>query len=304
MDGNDADQMNAFMAVLQTGSFSAAGRKLGRDGSVISRRVASLVSRLGLRLLERSTRRISPTEAGMRFHDRAKEALDLLGQAEEDARSAAAMPTGLLRVSVPLGFGRLWVAPFMPAFLARYPSLRVEVNYTDRYVDRIEEGFDAGVRIGKMDDNRLVAKRIANMKRVLCASPAYLSNGTPLVRPEDLLHHNCIGFTPLFTHPVWHFKGKGDHAKRQSVRIDGRMVTDDIEAARQAGLAGTGIFLAADWAVSRELKDGRLVCVLNDWVVLGDEQVHVVRASRRHEAAKTRVFVDWIAAVIGQNPWD
>lgn len=312
MNGLDTDQMHAFLTVLDTGGFSAAGRRLGRDGSVISRRVAALEARLGIRLLERSTRRISATEAGMRFRDSVREAFALISQAEDDARSAAAAPTGLLRLSFPLGFGRLWIAPLLPDFMTRYPDVRVEASYTDRYVDLIAEGFDASVRIGKMNDNRLVARRLTRIRRLLCASPAYLARHAPPNKPEDLLQHDCIGFSPLSTHPLWHFKARPrrdvvgtavKHGMRRSVRIEGRLVTDDIEAARQAALAGMGVLLATDWLVSRELKAGLLVPILSDWIVEGDEEVNVVRASLRYEAAKTRAFVDWIVAALGVHLW-
>lgn len=300
MDSEEAEQTGAFLAVVETGSFTAAGRKLGRDGSVISRRVAALEARLGIRLLERSTRRVSPTEAGMRFRDRVREAMEILHAAEDEARSLAAAPAGLLRITLPLGFGRMWIAPRLPAFMARYPKLRVEAIYTDRYVDLIAEGFDAGVRIGKLEDSRLIARPVASMNRLLCASPGYLEHRPILRNADDLQRHDCIGFIPMSTHPVWHLARNG---KRHAVRINGRLVTDDIEAAIQAALAGTGIILATDWLVGRELRDGRLVQVLSDWTVGGEENVSVVRASVRHEPAKTRAFIEWIIELFVPPPW-
>lgn len=300
MDSEEAEQNNAFLAVIDTGSFTAAGRKLGRDGSVISRRVAALEARLGIRLLERSTRRVSPTEAGVRFRDRVREAIEIFHAAEDEARSLAAAPTGVLRITLPLGFGRMWIAPRLPAFLALYPALRVEAIYTDRYVDMIAEGFDAGVRIGKLEDSRLVARHLATMRRFLCASPAYLANKPVLRNADDLQRHDCIGFIPMSTHPVWYLTR---HGKRHAVRINGRLVTDDIEAAMQAALAGTGVILATDWLAGRELRDGRLVQVLGDWTVGGDDTVSVMRASVRHEPAKTRAFIEWLVALFATPPW-
>jgi DNA-binding transcriptional LysR family regulator len=300
MNSIEADQTEAFLAVIESGSFSAAGRKIGRDGSVVSRRVAALEARLGIRLLERSTRRVAPTEAGVRFRDRVREAMEMMRAAEDEARAMAASPTGLLRVSLPLAFGRMWIAPRLPEFLARYPALRIEANYTDRYVDLVADGFDAVVRLGEMKDSRLIGRRIAMTRRLICAAPSYLDRRLALKEADDLLRHDCVCFTRLATHPVWHLQRNG---KSRAVRITGRLETDDAEAVVQAALAGMGIIMATDWLVARELADGRLVPVLTDWTVSGEAGVNVVRASVQHEPAKTRAFVDWVARVFATPPW-
>lgn len=300
MDSAQADQTNAFLAVLETGSFTAAGRLLGRDGSVISRRVAALEARLGIRLLERSTRRVSATEAGARFRARLGEAHAILRAAEDEARSMAETPTGLLRVSLPAGFGRRWVAPHLPEFLARYPSLEVECSLSDRYVDLIAERFDVGVRIGKLEDSRLVAKPLATMQRLLCASPEWLRRHGHVAHPRDLAHRPCIGFTPLATWPVWHLHRRGEH---HAVRVHAQLATDDVDTAIHAAMRGAGIMLGANWLVGRELREGKLVRVLPAWTVSDDEKLSVVRASRKNEPAKTRAFVDWLSALFQQPPW-
>ncbi|MCX4163889.1 MULTISPECIES: LysR family transcriptional regulator [Paraburkholderia] len=300
MNSDEADQTEAFLAVVESGSFSAAGRKLGRDGSVISRRIAALEARLGIRLLERSTRRVAPTEAGIRFRARVHEAMDMMRAAEDEARAMAASPTGLLRVSLPLAFGRRWISPRLPEFLARYPALRVEATYTDRYVDLIAEGFDAAVRLGEMKDSRLIGRRIAATRRLICAAPSYLDQRPALNEAEDLLRHDCICFTRLTTHPVWHLQRNG---KNRAVRISGRLETDDVEAVVHAALAGMGVIMATDWLVARELADGRLVPVLTDWTVGGEAAVSVVRASVQHEPAKSRAFVDWMVEIFAAVPW-
>jgi DNA-binding transcriptional LysR family regulator len=300
MDSVEADQTAAFLAVVEFGSFSAAGRKLGRDGSVVSRRVAALEARLGIRLLERSTRRVAPTEAGVRFRDRMRDAMEMVRAAEDEARAMAASPTGLLRLTLPVTFGRMWIASRLPEFLARYPAVRVEALYADRYTDLIAEGFDAGIRLGEMKDSRLIGRRLAMTRRLLCAAPSYLDRRPALREPDDLLRHDCVGFTRLATYPVWHLSRDG---KNRTVRITGRLETDDAEAGVQAALAGTGIFMAADWQVARELADGRLVPVLTDWGVSGESGVSVARPSIQHEPAKTRAFVEWIVGVFANRPW-
>lgn len=300
MNGTESDEIGALLAVLETGSFTAAGRQLGRDSSVISRRLKALETRLGTRLVERSTRRLSPTEAGLRLRERVQEAMQLIRAGEEEARSLAATPTGLLRLSLPAGFGRRWIAPRLPAFLARYPSLDVEASFTDRFVDLIAERFDAGVRIGRLEDSRLVARRVLGMRRLLCASPDYLAAHAPIRHPRDLPLHACIGFTPMATHPVWHLSRRGE---RLAVRTRSRLATDDIDAARHAALQGTGVAFSADWIVADALRDGSLVAVLPGWEVAGDEVMHVVRASAQHTPAKVRAFIDWMSEAFATAPW-
>jgi DNA-binding transcriptional LysR family regulator len=300
MNSVEADQTEAFLAVIESGSFSAAGRKIGRDGSVVSRRIAALETRLGIRLLERSTRRVTPTEAGVRFRDRLREALEMVRAAENEARAMAALPAGLLRISLPLAFGRMWVAPRLPEFLARYPALRVQASYTDKYVDLVADGFDAAIRLGEMRDSRLIGRRIAMTHRLICAAPSYLSQRPALKEPDDLQRHDCVCFTPLATHPVWNLHRNG---KKRAVRITGRLETDDAEAVVRAALAGTGIIMATDWLVARELAAAQLVPVLPEWSVSGEAGVSVVRASVRHQPAKTRAFVEWIAEVFATPPW-
>lgn len=300
MDSIEADQTQAFLAVLETGSFSAAGRRLGRDGSVVSRRVAALETRLGIRLLERSTRRVAATEAGSRFRDRIREAMEMVRQAEDEARAMSSSPAGLLRLSLPVAFGRLWVAPRLPEFLDRYPGIRIEASYADRYVDLIAEEFDVGVRLGEMKDSRLVGRQLATTRRLLCAAPSYLAMSPPLRDIDDLPQHECISFTRLATHPVWHLHR---HGKERAVRVDGRLAMDDAQAVVQAALGGIGVIMATDWLVGRELAEGRLVQVLTDWEVRGEAGVNVVRASVKHEPAKTRALVEWLAQIFKKPSW-
>jgi DNA-binding transcriptional LysR family regulator len=306
MKSTEADEIGALLAVLETGSFTAAARQLGRDSSVVSRRLKALETRLGTRLIERSTRRLSPTDAGMRLRERVQEAMQLIRTGEEEARSLSATPIGLLRVSLPAGFGRRWIAPRLPAFLARYPSLEVEAVFTDRFVDLIAERFDAGVRIGRLEDNRLVARHVLSMRRLLCASPAYLKAHPPIRHPRDLAHHACIGFTPMSTHPVWHLSRHGDkHEKHEkhAARTRSRLATDDIDAVMHAALQGTGVAYCADWIVADALRDKRLVTVLPAWDVAGDEVMHVIRASAQYTPAKVRAFIDWMAEEFAVAPW-
>ena len=229
--------------------FAAAARLLGRHPSVLSRHVAALEAWLGIRLLERSTRRVSATEAGARYYDKVREALRLMRDAENEARAMAKIPSGLLRLTLPTAFGRSWLAP---------------------------------------------------TRRVLCASPAYLARSAPLRQPDDLQRADCLMFTPMASHPIWHLQQ--DSVKR-AVRAAAPYASDDADALIAAALAGLGVMLAADWLVAGELKDGRLVEVLPDWRVQGKPGVFLLRASRQHASAKTRVFCDWASDLFSASPW-
>ncbi|SKB88470.1 LysR family transcriptional regulator [Luteibacter sp. 22Crub2.1] len=300
MDALEADQLLTFLAVVDTGSFTAAARRLERDASVVSRRVAALEARLGIRLLERSTRRVSATEAGMQFRERVRQAMDLVRTAEDEARDFADAPSGLLRVTLAPAFGRMWVAPRLTEFLALHPSVRIEASFSDRYVDMVAEGFDVAVRIGEMKDSRLISQRVAPAGRMICAAPSYLERRPPLTTPDDLTRHDCLGFTPMFTHPVWHLqRGREERA----VKVAGRIESDDIHALVSAAVAGAGVLMAADWLVAHELADGRLVPVLDGWRAKGETGIYVIRASTRHAPAKTRAFVEWLAEVLAPAPW-
>lgn len=290
----------AFVTVMEQGSFAAAGRTLSRDPSVLSRHVAALERQLGIRLLERSTRRVSATATGARYYDKVSEALRLLREAEHEARATAETPSGLLRVTLPTAFGRRWVAPALPLFLQQYPEVRIDATLSDRHADLIDDGFDVAIRIGTMPDSQLVSRQLAPTRRVLCAAPAYLSRVAPLRRPEDLQRVNCLLFTPMASHPVWHFQQNGMH---RAVRVDGQLATDDIDTLIGAAVAGAGVLVAADWLVADELDQGRLVEVLDDWQVQGEAGVFLVRASKLHEAARTRVFCDWIIDHLAAIPW-
>ena len=195
MNGTEFEQVTAFLAAVEHGGFTAAGLALGRDGSILSRRVTALEKRLGLRLMERTTRRLALTEAGETFHQRMRGALSALQEIEQDTAATAASVRGTLRIALPATFGRMWVAPILPAFLAAHPDVTVEAAFEDRYVDLVAESFDVAIRIGTLTDSRLVARRLAPSRRMLCAAPAYLRAGRPS-RPIWLA-------MPAWVSPAW-----------------------------------------------------------------------------------------------------
>ncbi|WP_233671865.1 LysR family transcriptional regulator [Pectobacterium punjabense] len=300
MNGTDFEQITAFLAAVEHGGFTAASKALARDGSILSRRVTALEKRLGVRLMERTTRRLALTEAGEVFHQRMLIALRTLQEIEQDTSAAAVGVRGTLRIALPATFGRIWVAPILPAFLAAYPELVVETAFEDRYVDLVAESFDVAVRIGTLADSRLVARRLAPSQRILCASPAYLqAHGTPS-HPADLTKHACLGFSRLASHPIWHLR---DGDKATAIRIAGPLVTDDAQSLVQAAVSDSGIAMVSDWLAGPELSSGRLVPVLSEHPVESSETIYLVHPSARLVPAKTRAFIDWIVGTLGKSPW-
>src|SRR5690554_4287710 len=286
------EQAEAYVAVVEHGGFAAAARALGRDPSVVSRRVDALERRLGVRLLARSTRKVSVTEAGAAYYRRLQALMGEFDAADTEASEGASAPRGVLRLSLPAAFARRCIAPWLPDFVAAHPELRLELAHGNHYVDLIAEGFDAAVRIGELADSSLVARRLGSAEVVLCASPAYLARRGVPRRPPELARHDCLTFPkPRFT-PEWRLT---DGRVQASQAIAGSIVSDDDEGLLVACLGGAGIMPAPAWLVAAELRSGALVRVLPRWRFDFDAAVHVVLPPGRLVPAKTRVFVDRLA---------
>ncbi|HCE6854164.1 LysR family transcriptional regulator [Pseudomonas aeruginosa] len=300
MDGTDFDQIAAFLATVEQAGFTAAGAALNRDGSLVSRRVTALEKRLGVRLLERTTRRVALTEAGEAYYQRMRKAVQAVGEIDAEAVDAAGAVRGTLRLSLPATFGRMWIAPILPAFLRQHAGLMVEARYEDRYADLVAEGFDVAVRIGELADSRLIARKLVPASRLLCASPDYLVERGMPAHPSDLANHDCIGFSRLASHPIWHL---GDDGKKVAVRISGPLVTDDATSLIHGAVAGVGIAMVSDWLAGPELKSGQLVPVLLDHPVATSEGIYIVHPSAKLVPAKTRAFIDWLGEVFASPPW-
>ena len=288
-------ELAAFAAVAEHGSFTKAAASLGRDATLLSRRVQGLEKRLGVRLLERTTRRVALTEPGTVFLARTRAILSALTDAQVEATSfAGGEPRGTLRLALPTTFGRMWIAPYLPEFLSAHPQLRISLAFSNRFVDLVGEGFDAAIRLGVLSDSRLVAKKIAVRRRLVCAAPSFLRrHGTPR-RPQELSELPCLGFTGFAFHPDWQFVDAS--GARVTVSPNGPLVADDAEALVAAAVQGVGIMLSTDWLVGRELADGRLMPVLEDWSLEDEGAIYTVVPSSHLLPAKTRVFIDWIAS--------
>ncbi|MES0039436.1 LysR family transcriptional regulator [Mesorhizobium sp. M0046] len=286
-------EMAAFAAIAEARSFTKAAARIGRDATILSRRLASLEERLGVRLLHRTTRSVSLTEAGSEFLVRVRAILAAVDEAEAAASAhAGGGPRGVLRLALPGSFGRMWIAPLLPQFLAEFPDVRIEAEFSNRFVDLVAENFDVAVRLGALEDSRLVARKVATRRRLLCAAPSYLARrGTP-TEPEALLEHSCLGFSGFQTFPAWEMTDST--GRRVSIEVSGPLVTDDAEVLVEAAVQGVGLMMSTDWLVGRELADGRLVPVLEDWTLADEGAVYVVMPSAKGQAAKTRAFADWI----------
>ena len=302
LDGQHADELAAMLAVAREGSFVAAGRLLQRHATVVSKRIAALEHRLGVRLLERTTRSARLTEAGARLAERLQTAGHIIHDAEREAASGASEVRGKLRLAFPGSMGRQWLAPLLPSFLHRHPSVEVEAFFGERYVDLVAEGFDAAVRIGVLSDSRLIARRLGQLRRVLCASPEYVRrHGAPLA-PRDLMHHNCLQLTQLVSVPGWRLSNGTD---RETVYARGTLTSDDGSALVEAAKAGIGILGAGEWLLVREFAAGTLVPILPDWTLDTDGGVYLVRPSVAFAPARTQAFVDWICEQFEQGvPWN
>ncbi|MNU29583.1 HTH-type transcriptional regulator DmlR [compost metagenome] len=291
--GVSLDELSTFVAVAEAGSFTSAAKTMQRDASVISKRVSALEKRLGARLFARTTRNVVLTEVGERFHQRVATALEELARAGREASDLATTPRGLLRIAAPLAFGRRWIAPLLPRFIAEFPDIRVDVRFSDRYVDMVSEGFDIAVRIGALPDSALTVRKVGTYRTLLAASPGYIARHGAPETPDELTRRACLGFTGHAAWPKWELENRG---RRVAVHPHCPIVADSSEALLAAALNDGGVMLAPDWLIGEYLGDGRLVEVLNGWTSATDGAVHIAYPSGRIIPAKARVFTEAVQA--------
>lgn len=291
--------MEIFARVVTAGSMSAAGREMGLSPAVVSKRLRRLEDRLGTRLMQRTTRQISLTEAGQGFYERVVAILASIDEAEAFVSRRSALARGTLKVSAPTSFGRMHIAPHLGPFLLQNPDLAIHLELSDEFVDIVGDGFDLAIRIAELSDSSLVARRLAPIHRVLCAAPAYLDKfGVPHTI-ADLAGHAC-----LTTAPQDHWRLEGPEGIL-SIKPAGPIQTNSSEVVREAVLAGLGIALRSTWDVGPELSAGKLVMVLPQYRASRHVGVHAVYPSRRFLPAKVRVFIDFLAQLYGPSPyWD
>lgn len=289
--------MEAFVRVVETGSFSAAARQLHVGQPAVSKTVAQLEERLGVRLLIRSTRGLTPTEAGQNFYERAKRAIDEADEAEVAARGANASLSGVLRICAAVTFARLHVVPRLAPFLAEHPALSIGFILDDRNIDLIQFGVDVALRMGSLEDSALTARKIGQSPRRVVGTPAYFEkHGEPKV-PADLTAHEAIVYDVRGGGTVWAFR-KG--STETSVTVNGRVRITAAEGVREAVFAGLGLAVASEWMFVPELKRGLVRAVLQDWTLPATELWAVFPTGRR-ASAKARAFVAFIEQALAQS---
>lgn len=294
-----ATEMAVFIRVVDSGGFSAAARELGMSPSAVSKLIGRLENRLDARLLNRTTRQVSLTEEGRAFYDRASRIIADIDEAEGAVRALHAAPRGLLRVNAPVTFGNYQIAPILPSFLDRYPELRVEITLTDALIDLVEEAADVAIRIGRLTDTALVARKLADDRRVICAAPAYLErHGTPRT-PDALRRHNCLmSSQPRFLND-WPF----DSAQGpQMMTVTGNLESNSGDIRYRMALDGYGIVRMPEFMVGQDLKAGRLVTLLTDCHRTEPVPIHAVYPHRRHLSPKVRAFVDYLVGRFTPTP--
>ena len=295
----DLQQVNSFLAVVRAGSFVGAADATGLSKAAVSRHVAELESQLGVRLLHRTTRRLSLTDDGQRFHARAGELVEALQELETETASSGGEATGQLRINAPVTFGNLHLAPLWPRFTAANPKVSLDITLNDRVVDLVDEGYDLAIRITSLASSQLVSRRLATTRVVLCVSPGYLAtHGTP-THPRELADHQVLAYSYWTTGDDWRFSGPdGDVA----VRVQPRIRTNSGDTCRIAALEDQGIILQPDFLVGPDLKAGTLVELMPDYrsIELG---IHAVYATRKHLPMKTRRLVDFLADAFAVPAW-
>ena len=294
--------MEAFLRVAETKSFSEAARRLRSSKSLVSRQVAALEAELGVRLFHRTTRSLSLTDEGRSYHVHVTRILNEIEEANLSVSKSQAAPRGRLRISAPMSFGILHIAPAIRDFLARYPEVELDLSLNDRYVDVVDEGFDLAIRIGRLSDSSLIARKLARHRMMLCASPDYLrEHGTPK-DPGELKHHQCLCYSTNSLVPEWQLVTK--QGEPWSVAIKGKLHANNGDTLRSAALQALGIVYLPSFIVGPDIQASTLASLLPEFVPT-DMAIHAVYPHSRHLSPKVRAFVDFLAERYGPRPhWD
>lgn len=291
--------METFCRVVESGSFSAVAREEMTTQSAISKQVQALETLLGARLLVRSTRSHSLTEAGQLYYERCRQVLDALDEARIEVQRAEHDISGLLRVSAPSAFGRLHIVPRLAGFYERYPRIRIDLVLDDAFVDLVAAGVDVAFRVGELKDSRLVARRIGSAHRAVLASPAYLERHGEPRHPDELAQHHCVLYTGLASANEWTFVDAA--GKPLTVRVNGRFQSNTSEATRQAVCEGLGISYSTLWIYGADIRAGRVQPILTDFR-LPPLPLNVVFQPARRPSLKVNRFVGYFADAFAQDP--
>lgn len=293
--------MRVFTSVVESGSFTRAAEQLNLSSTATSRHVAELEKHLGAQLLQRSTRRLHLTSIGAEYYDRCRQILADVDEAEAQAATAESQPRGMLRISLPFGIGLRYIAPLIPEFNKRYPDLELELSFSDRTIDLVEEGIDMAVRVTRDLKTTLVARKLAPVRLMCCASPDYLErHGTPQT-PEDLRNHRCIGYSYAPNGNMWAFTHEG---KPLQVAVKSSFSANNGDMNRLAAVGGLGIVMLPTFFLCEDLRAGRLVPILTDYP-LPSSDVYAVYLPGARRAARIKTMVEflWDSLGRGNPPW-
>jgi DNA-binding transcriptional LysR family regulator len=286
--------MEAFVLVVDTGSFSAAARRLNVGQPAVSKTIAQLEDRLGVKLLARTTRGLTATEAGLNFYERARRSIEEAEEAELSARTAGSSLTGGLRICAAVTFARIHIIPRLPEFLARHPELEMEVVLDDRNIDLVQEGIDVALRMGRLVDSTLTARRLASSSHAVLATPTYFARSGEPARPSDLAGHEAVIYDQRGGGSTWPFQRDGTQI---AITLKGRLRVTAAEGLRAAVLANAGLAIVSEWMFAPEIADGTVKVVLKDWQ-LPRMDLWAVFPAGRTATAKARTFAEFVREVM------
>ena len=294
--------MIVFAQVVEAKSFSAAAERLGMSKSLVSRKVSALERSLSVKLLNRSTRKLSLTDAGAIFYEHCAAIVQQMELAEQRVTQTQSEPAGLVRVTAVPAFAARHVLPAVTEFHQLYPKIQVKLSCSNRTLDLGEEGFDLGIRVSFRPAENLVARKLTDNRAVLCATPAYLKQHGMPRRIEDIGEHDCVLFSVLAPKGMWTFRRDG---RKYSVQVSGTLETDDMDAVRSAVLAGLGIGLLPSYMVGAELRQGQLVPLLRHYQAMPESGIYLVYLPNRTLPSRVRALIDFFVAKFGQTPsWE
>lgn len=294
--------LQAFITVVEEGGFAPAGRHLSVATSSVTRQIDALEKSLGTQLVTRSTRNVALTTAGQAYFEHAVRIINDLESANQEARDHSGEPRGTLRISLPVSYSRLHIAPLLTPFSRQYPLITLDLTFTDDVVDLVEKRLDLSIRLGKVESPNLIARKLLAQRRLVCASPKFLEqHGTPQA-PEDLARFNCLLFSYSSGKTRWYFSGD----KQESVNVQGTLKCNNSDILRETVLDGYGIALLPDWLIKRDIAEGKLVQLLADWraevnVTEGDSAIYAIYHPSRRNTRKVKVFVDYLMAHLGDE---
>ena len=293
------DGMRTFVAVVSEGSFSRAAERLNMSPQLVSKYVAQLETRLGARLINRSTRRLSITEVGQAYHERCRDVLADIDEMENAVGDAAVAAKGTLRINAPMIFGTMHLSSAIVEYQREQPEVSVDLTLDDRVIDIVSEGYDIAIRIGRLRESSLVARKLAPVRLVVCASPDYLEERGVPDTPQDLKDHECLRYTLASDSDRWQFRERDE---THDVQVTGSFLATNGDAIRLAALAGRGLALQPTFIVGDDIRAGRLQIVLQDYE-LEPMGVYAVYAHRKYLSGKVRTFVDYLGDYFGSTPY-